>query len=166
MNNIKIRDIEVYHGSKVVNNSYYIEHFKKIRQRYQTLFRRCYWQKKRYVLEDKNENSLTMAINASNKVLEKSGLKGNDLDMIVYSSVLPEFAASPSSVILHRELHGKPAYSLGIYIDKICSKYCKNKTIVFAEDGRRFLYKKLSYQVNMIAKCLIYLGIKKEIILQ
>lgn len=30
MNNIKIRDIEVYHGSKVVDNSYYIEHFKKL----------------------------------------------------------------------------------------------------------------------------------------
>lgn len=30
MNNIKIRDIEVYHGSKVIDNSYYIEHFKKL----------------------------------------------------------------------------------------------------------------------------------------
>ncbi|WP_294401651.1 hypothetical protein [uncultured Clostridium sp.] len=61
------------------------------------------------MLEDKSENSLTMAINASNRVLEKSGLRGNDLDMIVYSSVLPEFVAPPSSVILHHELHGKPA---------------------------------------------------------
>lgn len=28
MKNIKIRDIEVYHGKNVVGNDYYIEHFK------------------------------------------------------------------------------------------------------------------------------------------
>ena len=123
MNNIKIRDIEVYHGSKVVNNSYYIEHFKKIRQRYQTLFRRCYWQKKRYVLEDKNENSLTMAINASNKVLEKSGLKGNDLDMIVYSSVLPEFAAPPSMIVFYT--------SATDFINSKCSSKFSDFNILF-----------------------------------
>lgn len=51
--------------------------------------------------------------------------------------------------------------SLGIYMEKICSKYSENEAIVSAEDQRRFSYKKLSYQVNMIAKCLIALGIKK-----
>ena len=29
MKNIKIREIEVYHGKKVINNDFYIEHYKK-----------------------------------------------------------------------------------------------------------------------------------------
>ena len=29
MENVKIRNIEVYHGKNIVGNDYYIEHFKK-----------------------------------------------------------------------------------------------------------------------------------------
>lgn len=107
MNNIKIREIEVYHGSRIVDNSYYIEHFKKLGKDIKHFLEDVTGRKKRYLLADKNENSLTMAINASKKVLQKSNLNGDAIDMIIYSSVLPEFVSPPSSIIIHNHIKGK-----------------------------------------------------------
>lgn len=107
MQNIKIRDIEVYHGSNILDNSYYIEHFKKQDKDIKHFFEDVMGRKKRYIVDSPNENSLTMAINVSKKVLEKSNLKGSDIDMIVYSSLFPEYAVPPCSVILHNAIKGK-----------------------------------------------------------
>lgn len=107
MNNIKIRDIEVYHGSKIVDNSYYIEHFKKLGKDIRHFWEDILGRKYRYHIDSSKENSLTMAVNVCNKLLEKCNLKGSDIDMIIYSSVLPEYVAPPSSLILHSILKGK-----------------------------------------------------------
>jgi 3-oxoacyl-[acyl-carrier-protein] synthase-3 len=63
--------------------------------------------KNRYLVESPEENSLTMAIAASKRVLEKSNLSGKDIDMIIFSSVLPEYVSPPSSFILHSAISGK-----------------------------------------------------------
>lgn len=107
MNNIKIKGIEVYHGSDVIDNSYYIEHFKKQGKDIKHFWEDVMGRKYRYHINSSKENSLTMAINASAKVLEKTNLKGSDMDMIIYSSVLPEYVAPPSSIILHNAIGGK-----------------------------------------------------------
>lgn len=107
MENIQIKNIEIYHGSKIVDNDYYIEHFKKLGKDIKHLMEDVMGRKNRYLLESTKENSLTMAIAASKKVLETSNLSGKDIDMIVFSSVLPEYVTPPSSIILHNAIEGK-----------------------------------------------------------
>jgi 3-oxoacyl-[acyl-carrier-protein] synthase-3 len=48
-----------------------------------------------------------MSITVTKSALEKSGLKGSDLDMIVFSSQLPEYTAPPSSIHIHHAIEGK-----------------------------------------------------------
>lgn len=107
MENIQIKNIEVYHGSKIVNNEYYIEHFKKLGKDVKHFMEDVMGRKNRYLLESPQENSLTMAIESSKKVLETSNLSGKDIDMIVFSSVLPEYVTPPSSFLVHKAINGK-----------------------------------------------------------
>jgi len=105
--NIKIRDIEVYHGSEVVDNSRYIDHFKKQGKDITHFLEDVAGRKNRYLIDGKSENSLTMAIESCKKVLEKSNLKGKDIDMIIFSSVLPQYVSPPCSIIIHNTIKGK-----------------------------------------------------------
>ncbi|MBD7912168.1 3-oxoacyl-[acyl-carrier-protein] synthase III C-terminal domain-containing protein [Clostridium cibarium] len=107
MNNIQIRNIEIYHGSKIVGNEYYFEHFKKLGKDIKHFIEDVMGRKNRYLLDSSKENSLTMAIEASKRVLRASDLNGEDIDMIVFSSVLPEYVSPPSSFILHNAISGK-----------------------------------------------------------
>jgi 3-oxoacyl-[acyl-carrier-protein] synthase-3 len=107
MENVKISNIAVYRGSRVVDNGYYIDHFKQHGKDVKHFFCDVMGKNKRYLVDPEKENSLTMAIEASKMVLENSKLTGKDIDMIVYSSLLPEYVAPPSSIHLHSAIHGK-----------------------------------------------------------
>lgn len=107
MYNASIRSIEVYHGSKAMGNDFYINHFKKRGKDVSHFLKDIIGRDNRYLVKDDEENSLTMSINAAKKTLEKSGLTGNDIDMIVFSSQLPEYVAPPSSLHIHNAIGGK-----------------------------------------------------------
>ena len=51
--------------------------------------------------------------------------------------------------------------TIGAYTSNIFEKFKDNEAIVYVGDNRRFTYKKLNYEVNMIAKSLISIGVKK-----
>lgn len=51
--------------------------------------------------------------------------------------------------------------TIGSYTNKIFKKFEDNEALVYVEDNRRFTYKELNYEVNMIAKSLISIGVKK-----
>lgn len=107
MENVKIRDIEVYHGKSVVNNEYYIEHFKKQGKDVKKFYEETMGRKYRYEIDVETENALTMAIESSNAVLKKSNITGKDIDMIVYSGMLSEYASPTSALIIHNAINGK-----------------------------------------------------------
>jgi len=107
MKNIKINSIEVYHGEKIIDNDYYIEYFNKKGKDVRKFLEQTMGRKYRYQINPETENGLTMAIESSMKVLEKSNLTGQDIDMIVYSSVLPEYVSPPSSLLIHNAIKGK-----------------------------------------------------------
>jgi len=102
-----ICSIEVYHGSKIVGNEFYIEHFKKRGKDVEHFLKDVIGRDKRYLIDTDKENSLTMAICAAKGALDKANLKGADLDMIIFSSQLPEYIAPPSSIHIHSEIGGK-----------------------------------------------------------
>jgi len=51
--------------------------------------------------------------------------------------------------------------TIGSYTAKNFNKFADKEALVYVEDNRRFTFKKLNYEVNMIAKSLISIGIKK-----
>ena len=103
---VTLQEVSVYHPKKVQNNDFYITHFqrqgKDIKRLLQALGR-----ENRYVADYKKETTLTMAIEASKQVLEKSKLSGHDLDMIVFVSGTPEYFWPPNAVRIHQALQGK-----------------------------------------------------------
>lgn len=51
--------------------------------------------------------------------------------------------------------------TVGEYTERIFNKYSDNEALYYVEDGRRFTFGKLNHEIDMIAKSLISVGIKK-----
>jgi 3-oxoacyl-[acyl-carrier-protein] synthase III len=103
MTNIKIREVSIYHPKNSVGNEFYIEHFKK-QGRDITNLLNAMGRKDRYIIDNETENTLTMGIEASKNVLRKAGLEGKDIDMIVFSTQVPEQTFPSNAMLLHHEI--------------------------------------------------------------
>lgn len=105
MNNVRIKEIEIYHPECKVENNFYIEHFKKEQEIDLTHFLEdiCV-RNTRYILDKEKENSVTMGVEASKKVLEKAGLSADELDMILFASQVPEYMIPTNAVALHQAI--------------------------------------------------------------
>ncbi|WOC33149.1 MULTISPECIES: 3-oxoacyl-[acyl-carrier-protein] synthase III C-terminal domain-containing protein [Caproicibacterium] len=89
------------------DNEKYIAHFKERGKDVEHFFRDVYGRDKRYRIDLTKESSLTLATAAAKKVLKNTGITGSALDMILFSSQLPEYVAPPSSVLVHYAVGGK-----------------------------------------------------------
>lgn len=105
MGGVQIRDIELYHPSNEVDNEYYIERFGKQGVDVTGLLN-ALGRQKRFVIDNPAENSLTMAVEASKKLLQKTGLSGKDFDLIIYTSQTPEYLIPSNALKLHSALGG------------------------------------------------------------
>lgn len=105
MANVKIREIEIYHPDNKVDNQFYIQHFIKEKDEDLTHFLNdvC-GRKSRYIINNEEENSLTMGVKASKKVLKKANLSAEDLDLIIFASQVPEFIFPTNAVALHQAI--------------------------------------------------------------
>lgn len=107
MRGVKIKDVAVYHPAFSRENQFYFDHFDKqgkdIRH-----FMKHMGRKSRYLISDENENGLTMGISAAKKVLDNNKLSGEELDIIVFSTQVPEYTFPTNAMVLHREIHGGP----------------------------------------------------------
>lgn len=103
---IVIRGLAVYHPEESVSQDYFIEQYKKKGMDITNLL--AYLGKEnRYLSTDPEETTLTMAIKSSKKVLEQEGLKGSDMDMILFASGVHEYHVPPDSCFLHQAIEGK-----------------------------------------------------------
>ncbi|RDW16185.1 ketoacyl-ACP synthase III [Oceanobacillus chungangensis] len=107
MTNIRINAVEIYHPEQIVDNARYIEHFKNKTGKDISNFLEIMGREERYVIDSPDENSITMAIEASKRVLEKSGLTGNDLDMIVFSTQVPEYTVPTNAMFVHNAIEAR-----------------------------------------------------------
>ncbi len=103
MQNIKIKEVAIYHPKNIVKNDYYIQHFKNL-GRDITHFLEIMGRKERYIINNKDENTITMAIEASKLVLEKAGLEGKDIDMIIFSTQVPERTLPTNAMYVHKAI--------------------------------------------------------------
>lgn len=107
MYRFNLKGIEVYHGSTVCDNTPYIEHFKARGKDVEHFLRDVIGRDKRYLIDSEKENSFTMALQATEKLLRNTGVSAKELDMIIFSSQLPEYVAPPSSIKIHYAIGGK-----------------------------------------------------------
>lgn len=103
MNNIKIKDMAIYHSENVVDNEYYLNHFQKQGKDISD-FLNLFGRKERYILDDENETGLTMGIKAANKALQKANLSAKDIDMIVFTTQVPETTLPSNAIMIHKAL--------------------------------------------------------------
>lgn len=106
MTNIKIKNVAIYHPEKVIHNDYFIDHFKK-QGRDITHFLEVMGRENRYIIDNDKENSVTMGIESAKRVLEKTGYKGNDIDMVVFSTQVPETTFPTNAMYVHSAIGGK-----------------------------------------------------------
>ncbi|WP_110928710.1 3-oxoacyl-[acyl-carrier-protein] synthase III C-terminal domain-containing protein [Bacillus massiliglaciei] len=104
MTNIFINNVAIYHPKKLVSNDFYHEHFQKNSGKDISHFMEVMGRKDRYLIDNEKENGLTMGIEASKKVLAKSGLAGTDIDMIVFSTQIPETTFPTNSMNIHHAI--------------------------------------------------------------
>lgn len=104
--NIKLRGIEIYHPENKVNNDYFINHFKKFDKNIENMLK-AFGKNERYIINNESENTLTMGINAVQKLLKKEKLKGEDIDLIIFSSQFPEYTMPSQALIVHNAINGK-----------------------------------------------------------
>ncbi|AIQ63877.1 3-oxoacyl-[acyl-carrier-protein] synthase 3 [compost metagenome] len=133
MSGICIRDIDIYHPSNKVGNDFFIRHFDEkgvdIRGLLNALGR-----ENRYSIDSPEENSLTMAFEAASNVLEKTGLAGEDIDLIAYASQTPEYIFPTNSLMIHRLIN---AASHTICIDSNAN--CAGMTAAVEQVSRQMM---------------------------
>lgn len=107
--NVIMKGEEIYLPKNKVDNEYFIKHFEKFKleedaKKYMNIFGR----NERYFVSE-NENTLTMAIEASKKVIEKTKTNCKDIDMILFVSDNPEYTLPTNAVKIHQEIGAKNA---------------------------------------------------------
>lgn len=104
---IRIVDVVTVTGKNKVDNEYYINKFKEeFNNDIRHLVEDVVGRKERYIA-DENQTTLTMAAEAVDKVLENNNLQGSDIDLIVFTSQLPEYTMPTQAVLIHRHIKGK-----------------------------------------------------------
>lgn len=113
MNSIIIKGIGAYIPKKVVNNDFFVEHFKKdewgnkdINGLLSKLGR-----KERH-LSERYESSLTMAIESANNALKNSNTSVDEIDMIVFTSDTPEYTVPTNAMMIHQKIGAKNAHTV------------------------------------------------------
>lgn len=101
----KLRNIEVYHPENQVGNDHFIKHFEEQGKDIRPLLKHM-GKEQRYQINNDKENGVTMAIEASRKVMESSGLSMSDIDLIIFSTQLPQYTVPTNAVMVHRALQG------------------------------------------------------------
>ncbi len=105
MGAVRIRELQIYHPSNEVDNDYYIERY-KARGVEVTGLLKALGRDKRFIVDDPAENTLTMAVEASKKALQKAGLTASDVDLIIFTSQTPEYLLPSNALKLHSALGG------------------------------------------------------------
>lgn len=100
---IKINRLEYYHPDEKYSNNYFLKHFKERNVNISGLLKTT-GRENRYISTNPHENSLTMAIMASIKVLEKAEISADKINMIVHVSTTPEFLSPTNALKVHKAL--------------------------------------------------------------
>lgn len=102
---VKIKHITTALGSKKINNDYYIDKFNKQGKNIEKLLKAV--GRDIHCIAEKHENSLTLASKAVDKLLEECKISGDEIDLIIFASQLPEYLVPTQSSLIHKHIKGK-----------------------------------------------------------
>ncbi|MCQ4085719.1 3-oxoacyl-ACP synthase III family protein [Saccharibacillus sp. JS10] len=100
MSSVHIKAVDIYHPQNAVGNDFYFDHFDRKNNDIRR-FMEHMGRESRYVIDNDEENSLTMGIEAAKKVLAKANLQGTDIDMVVFSTQVPETTFPVNALYIH-----------------------------------------------------------------
>lgn len=106
MANVRIVSTEVYHPAYKISNEELAVQAGEAAGKLIGIWE-YFGRKDRYYAQGYEENTLFMGIKAAEALLEKNGLTGEDLDMIVFSSGTHDFSAPTDAALVHQALKGK-----------------------------------------------------------
>ncbi len=106
MRKLQIKGIEVVKGKNEIPVEYFIEHFNKQGKDVEILLRYVFGRDS-ICLADENETSYTMSLQACKAVLASSQVNMKDIDMVIFSGLIPEYAMPQVALMIHEELNGK-----------------------------------------------------------
>lgn len=101
--NIKIRNIEIECAKSTISNDYFIEHFKEQGKDIDNLLK-AFGKNERKMIQDNEDSTISLGINVAKKIMKSSGLTGDDIDMIIFSSQFPEYTLPTQALIIHKAI--------------------------------------------------------------
>lgn len=107
MENIKIRDVATYYPESTKHISEYITEYEAMGKDIRFVVKEMLGKEIIHISKDNQENTLTMSVKVAKKILEKAGLTGKDIDMIVLSSMTPEYLSPPTSLYIHQAIEAR-----------------------------------------------------------
>lgn len=106
-NNLKIIGVGTYHPEKEIDNGYFVDHFRKMDLDPSGLLNHLGREKRFKAEKYGDENSLTMAVEASQKAMADANIQAEDLDMIVFASDFPEYVSPTNALMISSFLKSK-----------------------------------------------------------
>lgn len=142
MSGVKIAGIATYHPETVIDNDYFLQRFEN-QDHLKAIFKKV-GRDKRHIIQNNQENSLTMGIASSKKLLEQLALTGKDIDIIIFASTTLEYLSPTNALMIHAEL--------GVKKDCICFDLNANCLGMFValEQATVLLQSKTSYQRALV----------------
>lgn len=104
---VRIKDSVIVTGSKMIDNNYYIDQFKKKGKDIEKFLVETLGRNTRYHCDINTENTLTLAAKAVDKLMNNNKLCGKDIDLIIFCSQFPEFTMPMQACIIHNHIKGK-----------------------------------------------------------
>lgn len=102
--NVYIEGIGSYHPSRIVDNDYYVNHFKRYGTEEHAVGLMEKVGRERRTLADENETSITMAVEAAKNAIKHAKLESKDIDAIISVSDTPEFLTPCCALIVKNKL--------------------------------------------------------------
>lgn len=103
---VKINTVAFYQPDHQVDNQYYIDRYDDLGVNVRGLIESL-GKDTRYIIDNEDENAVTMAIIAAKSALDKAGLSAEDIDMILFVSQTPEYLIPTNALKIHAAIGGK-----------------------------------------------------------
>lgn len=112
---IIIKAVGMYHPKNKVDNEYFVDHFSKydsgLGEKVSHLLQHL-GRDQRYIADSKQENVITMAIEASKSAIKAANIRVEDLDGVVFSTDTPEYTSPTNALILRDALEAGNAHTV------------------------------------------------------
>ncbi|MFT8323221.1 MAG: 3-oxoacyl-ACP synthase III family protein [Bacillus sp. (in: firmicutes)] len=107
--NVKISGVSTFHPEQAYDNDFFVQHFSNLGLEADGLMKHL-GRKTRYLVNPEKESTISMAVNAAEKVLQQTNTAPEEIGMVVFVSDTPEYTYPSNALFLHQQLGTKNAH--------------------------------------------------------